>query len=130
MQKKRFIIDGMNFQTLKGFYDEVQTVLTSNFTGFGRNLDAFNDILRGGFGKFEYEEAITIVWNNSQKSKRDLGYAEIIKYLEQKLKLCHPSNKEFVQNEIRDAQENKGNTLFQIIIDIIAENKNIDLRLE
>jgi RNAse (barnase) inhibitor barstar len=69
--KKRFIIDGNKFSDLNGFYDEVQKVLTDNFEGFGRNLDAFNDILRGGFGKFD-DENITIIWKHSKKSKREL----------------------------------------------------------
>jgi len=39
----------------------------------GRNLAAFNDVLYGGFGAFEYEEPIEIIWKHSNKSKSDLG---------------------------------------------------------
>lgn len=40
-------IDGKNFSTLEEFYEEISRVL---FPGaeWGRNLDAFNEILRGG----------------------------------------------------------------------------------
>ena len=41
------------------------------FEGVGRNLSAFNDVLRGGFGLFEYDEPISIVWNHSAKSRHD-----------------------------------------------------------
>ena len=66
----------------------------------GRNLDAFNDVLRGGFGAFEYEEPIAIVWEHSDKSKSDLGYPETIKWLERKLRQCHPSYISSVKEEL------------------------------
>ena len=39
----------------------------------GRNLDAFNDILRGGFGRHGYGQPIHIQWLAYEKSVRDLG---------------------------------------------------------
>jgi len=39
----------------------------------GRNLNAYNDVLTGGFGVHDYEEHIKIRWTNSDKSKKDLG---------------------------------------------------------
>jgi len=126
---KVFIIDGDNFNTLDEFFDEVQRELIGNFKEFGRNLDAFNDILNGSFGKFD-DELIKIIWKNSEKSKQDLGFPETIKYLEAKLKKCHPSNKDSFKNELQDAQENKGNPLFQIIIEIISGHKNIELEMK
>jgi RNAse (barnase) inhibitor barstar len=73
MERKTFILDGNNFSNLEEFYSEVEKVLTKDFKGFGRNLDAFNDVLCGGFGSFEYEEPITIIWLNTNKSKKELG---------------------------------------------------------
>ena len=50
-----FTIDGRRFSNLAGFYDEVERVFTCGLDWkIGRNLDAFNDILRGGFGRHEY----------------------------------------------------------------------------
>ena len=49
-----FIIDGRRFSNMAGFYDEVEQVFTCGLDWkIGRNLDAFNDILRGGFGRHE-----------------------------------------------------------------------------
>ncbi|MDR1284798.1 MAG: barstar family protein [Campylobacteraceae bacterium] len=74
MSLKEFIIDGNNFSTIKGFYDEVENVFTFNLNRkIGRNLNAFNDILRGGFGRQEYGEPILIKWLNFKKSERNLG---------------------------------------------------------
>lgn len=71
---KEIIIDGDKFATLSEFYDEVENKLTKGLDWkIGRNLDAFNDVLTGGFGVHDYEEPIQIKWINSVKSKKDLG---------------------------------------------------------
>ena len=44
--KTTFEIDGSNLANREGFYDEVSRVLIPG-DDWGRNLDAFNDILRG-----------------------------------------------------------------------------------
>lgn len=72
IMKKTFVIDGNNFKSIKGFYKEVNKVLCPEFKGMGRNFDAFNDILRGGFGAYEYNESIQVIWKNSSKSRNDL----------------------------------------------------------
>lgn len=68
---KQFVIDGEQFSNLAEFYDSVGTVLCPGFD-WGKNLDAFNDILRGGFGAFAFGEPIQIVWLASDKSLKDL----------------------------------------------------------
>lgn len=42
------------------FWDEVHQVLCPSLKHFGRNWDAFIDILREAFGSFEYGENIII----------------------------------------------------------------------
>lgn len=72
--RSEFIIDGRNFSTMSGFYEEIEKILTLNLNWkIGRNLNAFNDILRGGFGRHDYEEPIFIKWLYFEKSRRDLG---------------------------------------------------------
>jgi hypothetical protein len=127
---KEFVLEGNKFDTLLGFYDEVERVLTKDLGWkIGRNLAAFNDVLWGGFGAFEYEEPIHIIWENSDKSKSDLDYPETIKWLEEKLKRCHPSNIPSVKGELLRANNGEGQTLFDIIIEIIEEHKHIDFTL-
>lgn len=67
-----FTIDGRRFFTMAGFYKEVEQVFTGDLGKIGRNLNAFNDILRGGFGRHEYSQPIHIKWLNYEKSVRDL----------------------------------------------------------
>ena len=80
---KIFILDRNNFNDINGFYDEIDKLLTKDLTWkTGHNLDAFNDLLRGGFNVFEFGEPITIRWINYNKSKKDLGDDLILKLLE------------------------------------------------
>lgn len=67
-------INGDNLSDLETFYDEMDRVLTKDLNWeTGHNLDAFNDLLRGGFGVFEYGEPVKIKWTNLSKSKLTLG---------------------------------------------------------
>lgn len=80
---KVFILDGNKFSNIEGFYNEIDALLTKDLNWkTGHNLDAFNDLLRGGFGVHELNEPITIKWINYNKSKKDLGDKTILKILE------------------------------------------------
>ncbi|WJE46818.1 hypothetical protein QRD90_21865 [Peribacillus frigoritolerans] len=127
---KVFIIDGDKFSNFKGFCKEFSDIVLSGKYKWHGNLDAFNDILFGGFGDIENEEQFTIIWRNSAKSKVDLGYSETIVKLNEKLKNCHHSNEEKVIQEIKDAKTNKGSTIFDLIEEIILDNENVTLILE
>lgn len=128
--KKIYEINGKEFSNLEEFWDEVSEKLIPNVY-WGRNLHAFNDVLYGGFGT--PEEGFILVWKNSEISREKLGYRETVNWLENTvLNGCHPTNAEYVKKEIEEAKQNKGQTLFEIIIGIVTDNehKDIDLRLE
>ncbi len=68
------IIDGNNFFDLDSFFTEIDRVLTRNLNWkTGHNMNAFNDLLRGGFGVYGYEEPVNILWTNFNKSETLLG---------------------------------------------------------
>ena len=74
MNKQTITIKGDNFSDLESFFDEVDRVLTKDLDWqTGHNLNAFNDLLRGGFGVYEYEEPVKIVWTQFAESKVKLG---------------------------------------------------------
>jgi RNAse (barnase) inhibitor barstar len=112
-------IDGGNFSTLEGFYDEVTRVfgVPSNW---GRNLDAFDDLLRGGFGT--PNEGFTVKWNNSQLSRQRLGYAETARQLRLRLAHCHPSNRNSVSRELEKAEKGEGAAAFDWLVEIIRDH--------
>ncbi len=71
---KQITIDGNNFSTEEEFYTEIDKLLTKDLRWKpGHNLNAFNDILRGGFGVQDSGEELIITWVNAAKSKNDLG---------------------------------------------------------
>ena len=96
----------------------------------GESLDALNDILYGGFGVYKPGEAVLVVWRNFSKSKRELGFEETKKNYEMKIKKGRPYNVELFQEKLIDLKNGVGQTLFDIIIEIFQEHKNIELQLE
>jgi RNAse (barnase) inhibitor barstar len=130
MVNKAIVLNGSKISSLDTFYDEVESKLTKDLDGeTGRNLDAFNDVLRGGFGVYEYEEPIKLIWKNSNESQQKLGWDETVKYISAKLKTCHPTNIQSVKDDLDLAQQHKGQTLFELIVDIIRTHQHIKLHL-
>jgi RNAse (barnase) inhibitor barstar len=127
MPKPTLRIDGESFSTLEEFYDEVGRKLIPG-ASWGCNLDAFNDILRGGFGT--PEGGFILVWRGSNLSRERLAYAETIRQLERRLQRCHPSNRPTVQAELAAARLSKGPTVFDWLVEIIRDHDSIELRLE
>lgn len=128
-------IDGARFDTLEGFYDEVERVLIPG-ASWGRNLDAFNDILRGGFGT--PEGGFVLRWLRADLSRVRLGYAETVRCLERALTECHPSNREDVRTRLVRAKRGEGPTVFDWLVEIVlahgpggaeaADGVQLDLR--
>lgn len=75
MNKQTIIINGDNFSDSESFYCEIDRVLTKDLDWkTGHNLNALNDLLRGGFGVYEYEEPVKIIWINYSESIKRLGF--------------------------------------------------------
>jgi RNAse (barnase) inhibitor barstar len=110
------VLDGTSFDDLAGFFAAITRTL--GLTAWGRNLDAFNDILRGGFGT--PDGGFTLRWDRSDVSAQRLGWPETIKHLEEKLTTCHWSNVPLVEADLQAARRAEGQTLFAIILSIIA----------
>ncbi len=74
MNKKTITIDGNKFSDLDSFFDEIDNVLTKDIDfKTGHNFNALNDLFHGGFGVYEYEEPVKIIWKNFSRSKQTLG---------------------------------------------------------
>ena len=108
-------IDGSMFDGLEGFAREF-TNLLCHYTWHG-NPDAFNDIMRGGFGT--PEGGFVLRWLNSAQSRHALGWKATIMWYEQTLMTCHPSNREHLQSDLDRARGHEGTTLFDWIVEII-----------
>ena len=71
--RKIFTIHGKSFETLPEFHDEIHRVFCPGFKHYGRSWNALNDIFRGGFGTFELDEKIIIVFKNKKHVRKSLG---------------------------------------------------------
>ncbi len=112
------VIDGADFSDFDGFTREFSRLL-SNHTWHG-NLNAFNDLLRGGFGT--PENGWVLRWLHSESSRVALGYAETIRRLQRGLLSCHPSDRSVIEAKIRSVQRGEGPTLFDQIVGIIRDH--------
>jgi RNAse (barnase) inhibitor barstar len=70
---KEYVLDGSKVTSLEAFFDQISDTLIPG-AYWGRNLDAFNDVLRGGFGT--PGEGFIFRWTHSDASRACLGYAE------------------------------------------------------
>jgi RNAse (barnase) inhibitor barstar len=111
-------IDGERFSTLEEFFNETDRVM--HLGGWGHNLDAFNDVLRGGFGT--PEEGFTIRWKNHKISQERLGYPETVRQLKLRLQRCHPANRETVSGYLKEAEQGRNQTVFDWLVDIIRRH--------
>lgn len=116
MSKPVYEIDGSRFSTLEEFYDEVSRVLIPG-AEWGRNLDAFNDILRGGFGT--PDGGFVLRWGNADVSRARLGQEETIRQLGLRLTRCHPSNRAHVAQQLASARLGEFDTVFEWLLEII-----------
>ena len=117
--KPILVLDGGRIADLNGFYDEVSRSLIPD-TYWGRNLDAFNDILQGGFGT--PDDGFVLRWTDVKRSREALGLAETARWLSDVLKRCHPSNQPEMTRRLGEARLGRGPSLFEMIVEIIADH--------
>ena len=114
-----FELDGACFSTLEEFAAHFSERVLPRHRWNG-HVDAFNDILRGGFGT--PEDGFRLVWHNSQLSKLRLGCVETVRQLEARLATCHAANRQRVSAELERARLGLGPTVFDWLVEIIADH--------
>jgi hypothetical protein len=117
---KLYQLDGEAFNDLAGFASHFSATVLDDVRVWTGNLDAFNDILRGGFGTPEAGFTIRIV--NASAARRTLGYPATIVWLNDRIERCHPSNRDGFMARLEDARAGRGLTIFDMLIEIIREH--------
>lgn len=120
--KKMTVINGGHFSDLEGFYNEVSELFMNDEDWKVGTLDGFDDIL--------YSIDSDITWKNSQKSKKDLGFELTKEFYENKIRIGKPFNVDLIQQKLGDLMDGKGQTLFEILVEIIESHQNITLILD
>ena len=135
MSKPVITINGAEFTDLEGFFKNFQHRALLG-TEWGHNLDAFNDVLRGGIGT--PEGGFVLVWQHHALSRQRLGYAETARQLQRTLATCDSHNVASVRTDLAQALSNTGSTVYDWLLDIIHEHgpggseaeDAVELRLE
>ncbi|MCD8030908.1 MAG: barstar family protein [Bacteroides sp.] len=71
---RTFTIEGSRIEDIPSFYKEINRVfMAKEDWKLGESLDAFNDMLYGGYGEIEGNEEIRLVWKDFEKNRTDLG---------------------------------------------------------
>ncbi|WP_265563074.1 barstar family protein [Sphingomicrobium arenosum] len=118
---EEYVLDGASITSLEAFYDQISRSMALG--DWGRNLDALDDVLCGEHGGVP-ENGFTLRWVRSDVSRANLGYPETVRQLEKRLSLCHPSNREMVQAELKTARQGRGDTVFDWLIDVFHAHKD------
>lgn len=116
------VINGGHFSDLEGFYEEISQLFMKDEDWKVGTLDGFDDIL--------YGVKTDIIWKHSQKSKEDLGFDLTKEFYENKIRQGKPFNVQLIQQKLDELIAGKGQTLFEILIEIIELHKNITLILD
>lgn len=109
-KKKMTVINGGHFSDLEGFYEEISQLFMKDEDWKVGTLDGFDDILYG------VESDIT--WKDSQKSKKDLGFELTKEFYENKIRQGKPFNVKLIQQKLDELIEEKGETLFEILVEL------------
>ena len=112
------VVGGSRFSDLEGFAEQFSSFLT-DYTWHG-HLDAFNDLLRGGFGT--PEGGFTLRWEHSDLSRVRLGHRAMAERFEALLQTCHPSNRLPISQQRDAARRGEGPTLFDLLVEIIRRH--------
>lgn len=125
---KNIIIEGKHITDIETFYKEINRVFMQNEDwDISQSLDAFNDLLYGGFGEIKGNEPLQLIWKNFEENKNQLGFNATKSFYEGKLKAPETYNIDFVREKIKELESGKGLTYFEIILEIISDHSNINL---
>jgi RNAse (barnase) inhibitor barstar len=127
---KKITIYGRNINDITSFYAEVNRVFmqTENWE-IGESLDAFNDLLYGGFGAISGNEPVELIWTDAAISADSLGYLTTKAYYKNKLHPGSPFNKEHFNDKLKELESGNSQTYFDILVEIISGRSNITLIL-
>lgn len=121
-KKKMTVINGSHFSNMEGFYEEVSQLFMKDENWKVGTLDGFDDIL--------YGVDTDIIWKNSQKSREDLGFNSTKEFYQNKIRIGKPFSVKLIQQKLDELIDGNGQTLFEILIEIIESHKNITLILD
>lgn len=116
-------LEGSEMPTIAAFYEQVNAqLMQSEEWKLAESLDAFDDLLYGGLGDWKDFPHKVIVWNNASRAAQSLGREITIQFYQKKIYDGSPFNQQLVREKIQALEEGKGQTYFEILIEIIESH--------
>lgn len=124
-----FEINGDAIDSITSFYAEVNRVFMADEDWqLSESLDAFNDLLYGGFGAMPSDGEAQLVWHNIEAAREALGVEATREWLQAKLDdPARRFNQESIQRDLDALSAGEGETYFDIIMQIIADHPRVHL---
>jgi RNAse (barnase) inhibitor barstar len=121
-------IAGDAIHDIPSFYIEINRVfMAKEDWKLGESLDALDDMLRGGYGAINGDEPVRLVWRDIDLARSSLGFSATCAFLQQKLERPDRYDVERINRQLSALKAGTGQTYFEIVLDIIAGNPNIEL---
>ena len=125
---KQIEIEGNSINDIASFYEEINRVLMAGESWqIGPSLDAFDDLLYGGYGTLQGAESIELIWHHIDHSSKALGYQATRAYYLDKLRPGSPFNKKLFAEKLGALEAGRGETYFESILAILADHPSIRL---
>ncbi|MFC0205117.1 barstar family protein [Novosphingobium soli] len=122
----RFVIEGSAITGIAAFYDEINRVfMAGEDWRLGESLDAFDDLLHGGFGALPAGRPATIVWKDMDASRAALGRAATLALLRARLPERTQFNGAKISDQIAELEAGRGTTYFDVVMAIVADHPAI-----
>ncbi len=125
---KTLTIVGKDIHNISSFYAEINRVFMSEENWkLGENLDALDDMLRGGYGAIRGYPCVKLVWKDIGVARSSLGLEATRTYLRAKLERPDLYNVDWINDQISALEAGTGQTYFEIILEIIAGHQSIEI---
>ncbi|PVW06354.1 ribonuclease inhibitor [Microbacterium sp. Gd 4-13] len=126
-----FTIRGAVARSIPSFYDELNRLfMTGEDWKLGPSLDALDDLLYGGYGALQGDDAVRVVWSDHAVSREALGRETTAAYYREKLRHPETYSREHFSELLAQLETGTGQTYFDIILEIFAHHPGIDLVLD
>lgn len=109
------VLDGARVTGVESFWDEVTRSL--ELAPWGRNLDALEDVLRGGFGT--PPGGFTWRWTGVARLAQALGREETARWLVEHRAQTHPSHWPQLDARLAAVRAGQGETLFDEVLALV-----------
>jgi len=122
------VLEGSAVHDIPSFYAEInRAFMAGEDWQLGHSLDALDDMLYGGYDALAGQSGATVVWKDIEHSRTALGVDATRAWLESKLAGSGTFNTANVSAQLAALDAGKGQTYFQIVMEIFAAHPQLTL---